>query len=88
VALACAGLCFWLCRRHAFPIAATWGWTLLILLLGPLGLLLLAALQDWPARLPCGACGKRRVVARDTCEHCGVRFPEPGRLGIEIFETP
>ena len=33
--------------------------------------LLLLALQDWPARVACPGCGKPRLVTRDTCEHCG-----------------
>ena len=55
-------------------------------LAGPAGLALLWCLRDWPARLPCAACGKRRVTNRDRCEHCDSAFPSPAHDGTEIFE--
>jgi hypothetical protein len=86
MALACAGVCYWLSRRSAFPATSLWTWTILVFLLGPWGLLTMAALQEWPARVPCGGCGKRRVVTRQECQHCGRPFAPPEKIGIEIIE--
>jgi hypothetical protein len=62
------------------------GWSLCGLLFGWAGLVLLLALQEWPARVACPKCHKPRVVARDTCEHCGAPHAAPAPDGTEIFE--
>jgi hypothetical protein len=58
------------------------------LLFGPLGLLLMLALEEWPARIACPACQQPRRVDRDRCEHCGAPHALPAPDGTEIFETP
>ena len=63
------------------------GWTIAGLLLGPAGTLMLIALRDWPAREPCPACGKKRVVDRELCEHCGAPFPPPTPDGTQVFDV-
>ena len=80
-------ICFVLTRRYAFSRLHCIGWGLYGLLWGPVGLLLLLALQEWPARIPCPKCGRLRVVTRDTCEHCGARHAQPAADGTEIFES-
>jgi hypothetical protein len=80
-------VCFVLTRRHAFSRWHCLGWALSGLLCGPVGWLLLLALQEWPARIPCPKCGKLRVVTRDTCEHCGALHTVPAADGTEIFES-
>ena len=78
--------CYLLTRRHAFSRWHCLGWALYGVLWGPVGLLLLLALQEWPARIPCPKCGKLRVVTRETCEHCGAPHARPAPDGTEIFE--
>ena len=56
------------------------------MLFGPAGLLLMLAIQQWPARIPCPACGRPRVVDRERCEHCGAPHAAPAQDGTEIFE--
>lgn len=85
-AVACALACFLLARRHSFSRARCAGWSLCGLLCGPAGLLLMLALQEWPARVPCPRCARPRVVTRDTCEHCGAAHAPAARDGTEIFE--
>jgi hypothetical protein len=85
-ALACAAICFLLARRHSFSRAASLGWGLCGLLFGPAGLLLMLAVQPWPARIICPACRRPRVVTRDTCEHCAAPHALPTPDGTEIFE--
>jgi hypothetical protein len=74
-------------RANAFSTRRVWLWTALGFLLGMVGVGLLLALEGWPVREICSACGRRRVVTRDRCEHCGATFPPPARDGTEIFET-
>jgi hypothetical protein len=83
---ACALACWLLARRHAFSRARRVGWSLCGLLWGPAGLLLLLAVQEWPARVVCPGCRRPRVVTRDACEHCGAAHASPAPDGTEIFE--
>jgi hypothetical protein len=85
-AAVCALMCFLLARRYSFFRARSVGWSLCGLLWGPAGLLLMLALQDWPARITCPGCRKLRLVTRDTCEHCGAAHAAPAPDGTEIFE--
>jgi hypothetical protein len=81
-----AFVCLVLTRRYAFSCLRCLGWALCGLLWGPVGLLLLLALQEWPARIACPKCHKLRVVTRDICEHCGAPHATPALDGTEIFE--
>jgi hypothetical protein len=85
-ALACALTCFWVARRYSFSRTGRLGWSLCGLLFGPAGLLLMLALQEWPARIACPNCRKLRVVTREACEHCGAGHALPAPDGTEIFE--
>lgn len=85
-ALVCALACFLLARRYSFSLAGRLAWSLCGLLFGPAGLLLMLAVQDWPARVACPKCDKPRVVTRDACEHCGVPHAPPAPDGTEIFD--
>ena len=73
-------------RRYAFDASRLWLWTTLGFVLGPLGVLLMLSLIDWPAREPCPSCGRERVVTRERCEHCAAAFNQPPVDGTEIFE--
>jgi len=86
--LASAGFIFLRTRRYAFAPRRAWLWTALGLAFGLLGVVLLLGLIEWPAREPCPACGRPRVVTRERCEHCGGTFAAPKADGTEIFETP
>jgi hypothetical protein len=77
---------FLLCRRYAYPWGMCVSWACCGLLFGPLGLLLLLAVQEWPARLPCPKCRALRVVTLASCEHCGAAHAVPDCDGTEIFE--
>ena len=84
--LSAVGLTVWLTRRYAFSIRERRWWTILAALLGPGVVLLLLALRDWPSREPCPTCHRKRVVTRETCEHCGAGFPPPRRGEADIHE--
>jgi hypothetical protein len=87
-AVACALACLVLARRYWFSRARCIGWTVCGFLFGPTGLLLMLALQEWPARLPCASCRQARLVDRDRCEHCGAAHAAPAADGTEIFDEP
>jgi hypothetical protein len=79
--------CLLLARRYAFSRWNRMGWALIAFVCGWVGLVLMLALQEWPARIACPKCRGLRVVTRDTCEHCGALHVAPGRDGTEIFES-
>jgi hypothetical protein len=85
-AVAAALFCFLLARRNSFSRGRCIGWAMCGFVFGPTGLLLMLALQEWPARIACPNCRKPRVVTRDTCEHCGAAHATPAPDGTEIFE--
>ena len=58
-----------------------------LLLTGVPGFIAFLSVNEWPARESCPSCGKRRVVTREKCEHCGAPFAPPQKAGIEIFES-
>jgi hypothetical protein len=78
--------CFLLARRSAFSRARRIGWALVGFFFGWIGLVLMLALEEWPARIACPKCSKLRVVTRDRCEHCGALHATPAPDGTEIFE--
>lgn len=82
----CALVSLAIARRCAFQKTNRRVWAILIFLIGPAGLLTLIALRDWPAREVCPACGARRVVDRDRCEHCAAEFAPPQQDGTEVFD--
>jgi hypothetical protein len=86
-ALVCAIICLVLARRHAFSRPSSAGWVLLGFAFGWVGLGLMLAVQEWPARIHCPKCRKLRVVTRDTCEHCSAPHALPKLDGTEIFES-
>jgi hypothetical protein len=86
VSLLCGGGCFWLTRSHAFSPARRIGWTVVGLLFGPTGFLLLITLLEWPVQIVCPNCRLPRVVSGELCEHCGAAHALPISDGTEIFE--
>ncbi len=84
---ASAMICLVLTRRYAFSRRGCIGWGLCGFLWGPMGLLLLLALQEWPAHITCPKCGKLRLVTHDQCEHCGAPHATLPADGTEIFES-
>jgi hypothetical protein len=80
-------LSLFVARRCVMSKSETVKWALGVFALGPFGLFTLLALREWPARVPCPSCDKKRVVTRELCEHCAAAFPETPLDGTEIFDT-
>jgi hypothetical protein len=72
-------------KQRAMTPRAVWLWSFAVFWLGIFGLLLLIALEAWPARETCPSCHHKRVVTRELCEHCAAPFALPSRDGTEIF---
>jgi hypothetical protein len=85
-AVASGLVCYLLARRHSFSRARRRGWALCGFAWGVVGLLLMLAIQEWPARIRCPSCGRQRGVDRERCGHCGAARPTPEPDGTEIFE--
>jgi len=81
-----AALAFVRGRRYAFHAARLSLWTAIGFALGPLGFALMLSLVEWPALENCPACGRSRLVTRESCEHCNKPFLSPGADGTEVFE--
>jgi hypothetical protein len=80
-----AALAFLLAQLFAFERNRRLLWTALGFALGPLGVLLMLSLIDWPIREICPACARKRVVTRVRCERCDAPFLPPALDGTEIF---
>jgi hypothetical protein len=79
--------CFVLARRHASSRVRCIGWALVGFFFGWVGLVLMLALQESPARILCPKCQKFRVVTLEKCEHCGAAHAVPPRDNTEVFES-
>ena len=80
-------LAFVLAHHHALTNDRRLIWTATGFALGPLGVLLMLALLDWPVTEACPSCGRKRLVTQRACRHCGTPFGAPARDGTEIFEV-
>jgi hypothetical protein len=85
-ALISASIAVAIAQRFAFEPRRAMAWAVIGTLLGPLGVILMLAVLEWPALEPCPSCGKKRVVTREQCEHCGAPFSPPAADGTEVFE--
>lgn len=85
IGMLCATLGWWRMRRYSFPASRQRNWMLFVLLTGPIGLLTLLAQETWPVSEPCPACGKRRLITFDQCEHCGAAWSAPAKDGTELI---
>jgi hypothetical protein len=84
--LLCAAAGYLLARRFARrpPLRLAWAASGFAFALP--GVLTMLSVPQKPGTVPCPSCGKRRLVTRQTCEHCGAPFPPPAPDGTEIFE--
>jgi hypothetical protein len=60
-------------------------WSALVLCFGPAGLAAYALHWRRPAMDQCAACGNRVPRDREHCPACATEWPEPTRLGNEVF---
>lgn len=90
MALACilSAVLAWLCgARYGFTPGERLPWSAACAALGPLALLTLLSLREFPARAACPECGRRRIVNRERCEHCGAPWPRRAASPTDIFDV-
>ncbi|GAT33748.1 ABC-type transport system [Terrimicrobium sacchariphilum] len=85
VGLLCAALIQIPLKRDQFA-GQRLAWTVFAFFFGVFGLLAFWIANDWPRRLACPSCSRKRSVERETCEHCGAGWPAPKQDGTEIWE--
>jgi len=73
-------------RRRTITKQSAAAWPLFAFWFGIPAVVTMLALVPNPAQVACPGCGRRRVVTRETCEHCGAPFAGPTRDGTEIFD--
>jgi hypothetical protein len=72
-------------RAFGFSQREQVAWAVFVLLLGFPAYLGILLYRRWPIREPCPACHALAARDRAACAACGIRFPDPGLKGIEIF---
>jgi DNA-directed RNA polymerase subunit RPC12/RpoP len=73
-------------RRLEWTVGLTLVWIAATVFVGAGAVIAALALYDWPARVACPACGKKRLVTKAICKHCGATWPLPLADGNEIFD--
>ena len=79
-------LTFFWARRVGFSPGRVRLWTLFVLCFGLPGLVTFRLVSDWPTRVRCPRCERRRPIATDECPGCHQPWPIPAANGAEIFE--
>jgi len=73
-------------RRLNFQSRRVWAWTAFVLVFNLAGFITFRLLADWPVRMKCPQCSRKRPVEESTCPYCQAIWPAPKPDGIEIFE--
>ncbi|HEY0076745.1 MAG TPA: hypothetical protein VGB77_21860 [Abditibacteriaceae bacterium] len=84
-ALLCAMLAWRFGLHYQVSPKTRWIWAISVFWTGLFGLLTLLVLREWPPRIPCETCGKKRSVAQETCASCHAAWSPPPLDGTEIF---
>jgi hypothetical protein len=81
-----AGVAFLWARRVNLPYKRAGLWTAFVLAFNLAGLITFRLVADWPVRVKCPQCGRKRPVEETLCPHCQALWPKPQENGMEIFE--
>ena len=76
-----------ICVKYRLGRNAAIIWAITGFLFGLTAVATLLIVRQFPVRVKCASCGKRRAVNREACEHCGTPFEKPAAQGIEVFEA-
>jgi len=80
-----AGALLWAMRAGFSKMNAA-EWACFVFATGPAGLLTFITAADWPVRVPCPACGRKRAVGEEECGACAKAWGAPEQNGREIFD--
>lgn len=78
---------FW-ARRSEFTWKESWKWAAFVLAFNLAGLITFRLVADWPVRIACPSCQRKRRIDMPTCGPCGAAWPSPARDGTEIVDEP
>lgn len=87
IALALAAVTFLWARNYGFSTGAAVGWGAFAFVFGPAGVLTFRLATDWPVRIRCPACGKKRAIEGERCPRCGHSWTLPEGDGTEILDA-
>ena len=73
-------------RKTNFPWTRAWAWAALVLGFNLVGLITFRLVADWPVRVKCPTCSRKRPVETEVCPHCHSTWPKNVSRGTEIFE--
>jgi len=75
-----------LARRAHFSWGRAWAWAIFAFAFNIGGLLTFWLVADWPVRVKCPTCSRKRPVEETLCPHCQALWPAPTPSGIEILD--
>jgi ABC-type transport system involved in multi-copper enzyme maturation permease subunit len=87
-ALVLGAITFFWARKTGFSNKSALGWSAFVFFFGPAGLLTFRLATDWPVRVRCPACGRKRAIEADQCDGCHQLWIHPQRNGTEILDSP
>jgi hypothetical protein len=89
VSLVLAAVAWGLAFRCGMARRSAVGWSIFVFCLGLPAFLAFLVAADWPKRVRCPDCRRKRPVESDECPSCRKSWRPPARNGAEIFEpTP
>lgn len=87
ISLVLAGVAYWWVRHVGFSRDAALGWAAFVCCFSLPGLIAFRLAADWPTRVQCPACSRRRSLQIEQCPACHQGWPGPASNGTEIFAT-
>jgi hypothetical protein len=82
-----AAVTFLWARRTGFSTGAAARWGAFSFVFGLAGVVTFRFATDWPVRVRCPSCGKRRLIEEEHCMHCNRGWQGPERNGTEIVDS-
>jgi hypothetical protein len=86
VSFALAALTLAWARQVHMEWSRAWSWVAFVLAFNLAGLVTFRLVADWPVRVRCPQCNRKRPVDEPLCPHCGASWPAPVSRGTEIFD--
>jgi len=85
ISLVLAAAAFWWARHGGFSRNAALGWAAFVCCFSLPGFIAFRLAADWPTRVRCPACSRRRSLQTEQCPSCKQGWPTPASNGTEIF---
>ncbi len=86
VSLLFAPVALGLARWGGYSRKVAIAWAVVTIAFNLAGLLTLCLVADWPVRVRCPECRRKRPVEENECPHCNSPWPPRPRSGIEILD--